>query len=217
MAHRADALRGQRAGDPPLRLIRTPGRPSGSAHSQARVPNAVIGMLVFLGAEAMFFAGLVSAYMVLRAGSEVWPPLDQPRLPVVVTAVNTVVLLCSGYTMWRARRTARQGLRPALTRWLVATAGLGGIFLAVQGSEWIRLVSYGLVVSSGIYGATFYTLIGCHGLHVLGGLVVLLFVLRGATRGRYTARNHTPVIVCQFYWFFVVGVWPILYLLVYVL
>ncbi len=174
-------------------------------------PNAAIGMLIFLGAEAMFFAGLISAYLVLRAGSTTWPPPDQPRLPVAVTAVNTLLLLCSGYSMWRAamRRHDAAGLR----RGLAITAGLGTVFLVVQGSEWMRLLHYGLGASSSIYGGTFYTLIGCHAVHVLGGLVGILALFGRVTRGRVAAAG--AVESCRLYWSFVVGVWPVLYVLVY--
>jgi len=215
MAPQADAARRPRAGAPQLRLIRPSRRPSRSSPSQPGIPNAVIGILVFLGAETMLFAGLVSAYIVLRAGTVAWPPPDQPRLPTAVTAVNTLILLCSGWTMWRAQRAVRGDAVADLRRWLAVTAGLGGVFLVVQGSEWVRLLRYGLTVASGIYGGTFYALIGCHGLHVLGGLVVLLAVLRGAVHGRYTARNHGAVTASQLYWLFVVGVWPVLYVLLY--
>ncbi|MBI4518984.1 MAG: heme-copper oxidase subunit III [Deltaproteobacteria bacterium] len=180
-----------------------------------RIANAVLGMLIFLGAEAMFFAGLISAFLVLRAGSLAWPPPDQPRLPVGITFANTLVLLLSADTMRRALAAIRAGHLQALPRWLGATAMLGTAFLLVQGSEWLRLLGYGLRASSGPYGATFYTLIGCHGLHLLGGLIVLLAVLRSARRQRYTAHAHGAVEAARLYWYFVVGIWPILYGLVY--
>jgi len=77
------------------------------------------------------------------------------------------------------------------------------------------LVQFGLTMSSGIYGATFYTLIGCHGLHVLGAAIWLMVVLMQARQGRFTAHSHTGVQICGMYWTFVVGLWPILYGLVY--
>ncbi len=187
-------------------------RPEGTA-----LPNAVVGMLMFLGTETMLFAGFISALLVLRANSGMWPPPDQPRLPVAVTAVNTLILVASGFTMARALRVIRAGRTQELSWWLWATALLGTIFLSVQGAEWIRLINYGLHVSSGIYGATFYTLIGCHTLHALGGVIVLLAVLWQAVHGRYSARNHVAVEVCRLYWTFVVGVWPVLYALVYLM
>jgi cytochrome c oxidase subunit 3 len=184
---------------------------------QPAVPDAVVGTLIFLGAEAMFFAGLISAFLVLRAGHATWPPPDQPRLPIAVTAVNTLILLYSGYTMRRAVLAIRAGRVQELNRWLGITVLLGLTFLGVQGTEWLRLLRYGLTVTSGVYGSTFYTLIGCHGLHVLGGVVVLLTVLWHALQGRFSPQQHGAVEASRFYWFFVVGVWPILYGLVYLL
>jgi cytochrome c oxidase subunit 3 len=217
MAIPADATGSLLVSKPPLRLAHSAGRPKGSRGRGPTIPNAVIGTLVFLGAEAMFFGGLISAFLVLRAGNEVWPPPDQPRLPVAVTAVNTLILLSSAYTMRRAADGVRRDRGQALRQWLAATAALGTLFLCVQGVEWIRLVSYGLSATSSTYGGTFYTLIGCHGLHVFGGVIVLLGVLRNALRGRYSARSCAAVEATRLYWLFVVGVWPILYVLVYLL
>ena len=178
-------------------------------------PNALIGMLVFLGAEAMFFAGLISAFLVLRAGSAAWPPPDQPRLPVVVTFVNTLILLFSGYSMTRVVDAMRADRRQQANRLLGITVLLGLAFLLVQGSEWLRLLHYGMLMTSGVYAAMFYVIIGCHGLHVLAGLVLLVAVLWHALQGRFTAQAHVPIEASRLYWLFVVGVWPLLYVLVY--
>ena len=194
-------------GDPPPP---DPWPPAGPA-----VSNARLAMLVFLGAEAMFFAGLVGAFLVFRLGSVTWPPAGQPRLPVAVTAVNTVILLLSAYTMYRGLRAIRAGSRQGLAGGLLATALLGAVFLGVQGVEWVRLVHFGLTLSTGVYGATFYTLIGTHGLHVLGALLWLAVMLVGATRNRFSAARHVAVELCGMYWYFVVGLWPILFALVY--
>ncbi len=179
------------------------------------VSNARLAVLMFLAAEAMFFAGLIGAFLVFRLGSTAWPPPFQPRLPVAVTGFNTVILLLSGVTMRLALRAIRLGTVEKLVRYLLATMLLGGLFLSIQGYEWVRLVQFGLTVSSGIYGATFYTLIGCHGLHVLGALLWLVVVLIQARNGRFTGQRHTGVETCTMYWTFVVGLWPILYGLVY--
>jgi len=174
-------------------------------------------MWMLIAAESMFFGGLIGAYLVLRLGTAVWPPPGQPRLPVGVTAVNTLVLLASSLTLGLALRAVRRGDGRALARWLGRTAGLGALFLAVQGVEWVRLVGFGLRVSSGAYGAAFYTLIGTHGVHVLAALVWLAAVWWGAARGRYSRRDHVGLSACAMYWHFVVTVWPVLYALVYLL
>lgn len=191
------------------------GRPWGDPERVPPVSNAVLGMLVFLGAETVFFGGLVAAFLVLRLAAPVWPPPLQPRLPVEVTGVNTAVLLGSGVTMLLALRAIRRESPAGLVGYLSQTLLLGALFLLVQGYEWVRLVNFGLSVSSGAYGATFYTLIGIHGLHVLGALIWLAVVWVGAGRGNFTARAHGPVVPCAMFWCFVVLVWPVLYVLVY--
>ena len=179
------------------------------------VSNARLGMLIFLGAEAMFFAGLIGAFLVFRLGSGTWPPPGQPRLPMAVTTINTAILFFSAYTMSRALRAIRGGDRRGLTSGLLVTALLGVTFLGVQGSEWTRLIHHGLTLSTGTYGATFYTLIGVHGFHVLGAVVWLVVVLIGARRNRFSVENHIGVELSGMYWYFVVALWPILFVLVY--
>lgn len=177
--------------------------------------NARLAMLMLLGGESMFFGGLVLAFLQLRLGAAVWPPTGQPRLPIGLTAVNTLVLLLSSWTLVRALRAVRAGDRAGLVRGLTWTWGLGVLFLVVQGVEWTRLVHFGLKVSSGIYGATFYTLIGVHAAHVLGAVVWLGAMLWLARRGRFTAERYVAVDCCAIYWHFVVALWPVLYVLVY--
>jgi heme/copper-type cytochrome/quinol oxidase subunit 3 len=179
------------------------------------VSNARLGMWMLIASETMFFGGMVGAFLMLRLNAPTWPPPLQPRLPVEVTAVNTLVLLSSSWTLGRALGAVRRGDQRGLTTWLGRTALLGAVFLGVQGVEWLRLVRFGLTMSSGAYGATFYTLIGTHGVHVLGALVWLGLVRLAAGRGRYTALDHVGVATCAMYWHFVVGLWPLLYILVY--
>lgn len=180
---------------------------------QPVIDAARLGILIFLGSETMLFAGFVTAFLVFRLGAPVWPPPYQPRLPVEVTGVNTAVLLLSGFTMRRALRAVRRGNQAGLARNLAHTALLGVIFLGVQGYEWARLLDFGLTASSGVYGGTFYTLIGAHALHVLGALTCLAIIL--VRRRRYTAQDHVGLSVFGTYWSFVVALWPILYTLVY--
>ena len=184
-------------------------------HAGRPLSNAYLGLLIFLGAETMFFAGLIGSFLVFRVASEVWPPATLPRLPVGVTGVNTLILLASALTMRRAKAAIRVGRQRQLVRLLLGTAALGVTFLLVQGYEWLQLLQYGLTLKSGVYGATFYVLVGCHAVHVLGAVIWLVSVLGLATRGRYTASGFMGVKLCAMYWYYVVALWPILYGLVY--
>jgi cytochrome c oxidase subunit 3 len=182
---------------------------------RAGLDNARLATMFFIAAEVMFFAGLISSYFVLRTGAAQWPPPLQPRLPVLVTGLNTLVLLASSLAMVRALRDRDD--RPRVVRGLAVTGALGVVFLAVQGYEWIQLVGYGLTMTSGAYGVTFYTLIGVHGLHVLGALVWLGIVFTGVRQGRFVEAPAAGLRACGMYWHFVVALWPVLYVAVYLL
>jgi len=192
------------------------------------IGNAFIAMLLFIGADVMFFAGLIGAFIVFRFGAALWPPLGQPRLPVEVTGINTAILLLSGYTMLRAWRAASQlhkemqAAQEPESRWhraitgnLTITLALGSAFLVVQGYEWTKLLKFGLTLSSGVYGGTFYVLIGCHALHVLGAVIALLVVLRKVRREISPEQSAVSIKLAGMYWFLVVALWPVLYTLVY--
>jgi cytochrome c oxidase subunit III len=202
-----------------LREIRRPGFGGGGPPSVQPNPpvlnNAHLAVLMLLGAEVMFFAGLVGAFLVFRLSAAVWPPPFQPRLPVGITGVNTAILLASGVTMYLAVRAVRANAIASLIRQLTITALLGSAFLVIQGNEWIRLIHFGLTASSSIYGGLFYALIGAHAVHVFCGLFWVVVVLIQARRGRYSRFRCAGVETSAMYWTFVVALWPLLYGLVY--
>jgi heme/copper-type cytochrome/quinol oxidase subunit 3 len=171
-------------------------------------------MVLFLFTETMFFAGLVSAFLVLRGQALVWPPPGQPRLPVGATGVGTLALLASGVaTAWALRAVARRPGRVPL--WIGWSVGLGFLFLTVQGFEWVRLLGFGLTASSGVYGATFYAIIAIHASHAVAALVYLVVVWRRTARVLPTPERDGGVRLAAMFWLFVVAVWPLLYALLY--
>lgn len=179
---------------------------SAARPAAGRLPDAVLGMSVFLVTEVMLFCGLISAHIVLRGPAIIWPPMGQPRLPVAVTAVNTAFLFISGYIMLRAVAAYSRDERLA-KKLLGQTLALGALFVSVQGYEWARLISFGLTTRSGLYGALFYTLVGAHALHVIGAVAALSVVRARPTADRLAAM--------KLYWVFVVAVWPAIFGLVY--
>ena len=178
------------------------------------ISSGVLGMLIFMVTEAMFFAGLISAYMVIRAGLEEWPPWGQPRLPVVATSFNTIVLLASGFLMAHSRVCFKKGELANGRRWLGISILSGTFFLVFQGYEWVQLLNFGLTLSSSVFGGLFYLLIGAHGFHVMGALAVLIYAWY---RLKTPENPITPegLFPFQLLWYFVVCVWPVLYVLVY--
>lgn len=188
--------------------------------SKPLVASGVLGMALFIATEVMFFTALISGFLVLRAQNPGWPPPDQPRLPLGVTALNTLVLLASGWTVLRAlsaqalqQEGARSVTGESAGKWFGITLLLGATFLGVQGFEWIRLIGFGLTTTSSLYGATFYVLVGAHAAHVLGAVVALLWIRSQVVRSaRVEVERIQPMVM---YWLFVVVVWPVLYGLVY--
>ncbi len=176
--------------------------------------NGKIGMGFFIGTEMMLFMGFISTFLVIKANALTsWPPINQPRLPLGVTAINTIILLISGVTCFLAVRSA-QAEKNKSFKYLVVSLFLGLIFLGVQGWEWIQLLRHGLTLTSSLYGGTFYTLIGLHAFHVLLALIALARVTFKSKKGAYL-QNANGLEMLFMYWSFVVVIWPVLYGLVY--
>jgi len=214
-----------RASTAKVRPFVAPIRHGRSSHPGARsdqserpfISSAMLAIMMLIASEMMLFSGLIGSFLIFRLQAPFWPPPALPRLPIAVTWVNTFVLLSSALTMTLALRAVHRSRQRLLRRYLLATLALGVTFLAVQGGEWVRLVAHGLKLSSGMYGGTFYLLIGCHGAHVTAGVVWLACVVKAAMGGRYNARNAGGIEVCAVYWYFVCAVWPVLFGLVYLM
>ncbi|MEQ1855411.1 MAG: heme-copper oxidase subunit III [Longimicrobiales bacterium] len=180
---------------------------------QPLVSNGVLGMLIFIFAEVMFFAGLISAHTIVRAQTAggMWPPYGQPRLPIEQTAINTAALLVSGIVLllsWFAFRRDRSSARIPLALSIL----LGGFFVYAQGLEWVALLGEGLTMQSSSYGGFFYLIVGAHALHAIGALLALAWAWHRLYKGRLTAGQLATVAA---FWYFVVLVWPVLYMQVY--
>lgn len=177
------------------------------------LPNAVLGMLIFIIAEAMLFAGFISAFIIVKANATegMWPPPGQPLLPAAATGFNTALLLASGGVMWWAGRNfdkdAESAVRPFRMAW-----GLGALFVALQGREWIALLGDGLSMTSSTYGAFFYLIVGTHGLHAVGSLIALGVAHQWMSKGELSKDGFRAL---RMFWYFVVLLWPVLYWQVY--
>jgi cytochrome c oxidase subunit 3 len=190
---------------------------NGDQRERPFISSGMLAIMMVIASETMLFSGLIGSFLIFRLQAAFWPPPALPRLPIAVTWVNTFVLLASAITMTLALRAVHRSRQRLLRRYLLATLALGVTFLAVQGTEWVRLVAHGLKLSSGAYGGTFYLLIGCHGAHVTAGVIWLACVVWFAISGRYNARNAHVIELCAVYWYFVCAVWPLLFGLVYLM
>jgi cytochrome c oxidase subunit 3 len=177
------------------------------------LPDGVMGMLLFVFTEVMLFAGFISAHTIVksRAAGQMWPPFGQPRLPLEETAVNTAALLASGLVLVFAHFAFRKRPRQARIPLLISLM-LGLFFVGAQGREWVALLGDGLTLTSSTYGAFFYVIVGCHALHAAGAIAAMTWAWFRLNAGRLTSSQFATV---QVFWYFVVLVWPVLYLKVY--
>jgi heme/copper-type cytochrome/quinol oxidase subunit 3 len=175
--------------------------------------DGVCGMLIFVATEVMFFTALVSAFVIIKADIEPWAPPLGIRLPALATAANTVLLFLSGVFLYLAgRRFNREGPGPWVGTLLGGAAVLGACFVLFQGIEWMRLLGYGMTMTSGIFGACFFLLIGTHGLHAAAAATAMMVLYVRLARGELKLEQLQAM---QVFWYFVLGIWPLLYGLVY--
>ena len=186
----------------------------GGPLDEDRASPLVVGVVVWLASEVMFFGGLFAAWFVLKAHNEPnWPPPGE-ELEVLRTAVFTVVLLLSSLTVHQAVAAAERGDRRTSLRWLALTIVMGASFLTNEVLEWISL-PFGFDASA--FSTIYYLLTGFHGAHVLGGLVLMGSVAWVVFSKASRAPSHEAMRCVGYYWHFVDVVWAVLFLVVYVL
>ena len=191
-----------------------PAVPAAAARDPDRarpVPLLVVGIVIFLGSELMFFASLFGMYFTLRAENQPWAPPDV-KVDLYRTFF-TAVLVASSFTMQHAVGRLKAGDLAGMRRWIWLSFVMGVVFLGGQSYEWATLP---FRIPTSVYGSAFYTMTGFHGLHVFAGLVLMLVVLGRALRGAYTPDEHAGLEVATYYWHFVDVVWIGLFLVLFV-
>lgn len=179
-----------------------------------RYDTARLAMAVFIASEAVFFAFLIAAYIYFY-GAVVHGPNASNSLNPPRTLIFTFCLLASSGTMWMAERRLSAGNRSGFRLWLGATIVLGAAFIFGQAIEYIGLISNTVIPARNLFGATFFTLTGFHGFHVMCGLISLL-VLLILTFVREPGQNeNSGVGAVSMYWHFVDAVWIVIFSLVY--
>src|SRR5919197_3909886 len=167
-----------------------------------RIPLLVVGIVLFLGSELMFFSSLFGTYYTLRAQNTTWTP---PDIKVdALRLLSTSILIASSGTMQMAAHRIKQDRVASFKRWVWLTWFMGAAFLGFQAHEWMTVPFH---ISTNAYGSAFFAMTGFHGLHVFGGLMVILVILGRSGQGAYAAVNHAGVEVATYYWHFVDFVW----------
>ncbi|MCT0224082.1 heme-copper oxidase subunit III [Synechococcus sp. CS-1328] len=174
----------------------------------------MFGLLLFLVADGMTFAGFFAAYLTFRAVNPL-PPGSNYELELLLPSLNTVLLVVSSFTFHRGGKQLLAGNRSGCRPWLLLTAALGSAFLAGQMVEYFSL-PFGL--TENLFASTFYALTGFHGLHVTLGVICILVVwFQTRDQGRVTASEPFGLEAAELYWHFVDVIWLVLFGLLYVL
>ncbi|ABX08372.1 cytochrome c oxidase subunit 3 [Prochlorococcus marinus] len=177
--------------------------------------HRLFGLIAFLVADGMTFAGFFAAYLTFKAVNPLLPDAIY-ELELPLPTLNTILLLVSSATFHRAGKALQRSEARICQKWLLFTAGLGIAFLASQMVEYFTL-PFGL--TDNLYASTFYALTGFHGLHVTLGTLMILIVWWQARYpdGRITNKNTFPLEAAELYWHFVDGIWVILFIILYLL
>jgi cytochrome c oxidase subunit 3 len=197
----------------------------GSVQHKQQISNGMLGFILFLASEVMFFGGLFAAYFIARADNEEWPPehLLSPEqiasgvhleLELIIPIIGTIILVSSSFVMQWGVFQIQKGNRTGLIWSLFITLVMGLTFLTLQLYDYTQL-PFG--AGDTIFGTSFYTLTGFHGAHVTGGALFMFIVLMRALGGQFDAANHEAVEACSMYWHFVDVVWIALFVILYVI
>lgn len=176
---------------------------SPEAPTPARASPLAVGVVVWLASELMFFGGLFAAYYTLRGENPIWPP-DDVELDIPRAIIFTIVLVASSATMHLSVKAADAADRPGALRWLFVTFLLGTAFVVNLGFEW---GGNDFTLTDHAYGSIYYLLTGFHGLHLVGGLALMI----AAAIAVSGTESHVPLgptfTVSAYYWHFVDAVW----------
>ncbi|MBI5150342.1 MAG: heme-copper oxidase subunit III [Candidatus Omnitrophica bacterium] len=198
-----------------------------------QLPVGKLGIWLFLLMDGLSFATILIGAAYLRANGALWPRAGTV-LNVPLTAVNTVVLFLSSFTMMLALQAVRADDQRGFKKNLFLTLALGALFLGIQAYEYTHFIVGGEHLKtalaaagfegqhffrpgSSIYAACFYGATGFHGLHVFAGLIFMIYIIALALRGRWSAAHHGRVEVLTLYWHFVDLMWMFVFTVVYLL
>ena len=175
----------------------------------------LFGLITFLIADGMTFAGFFAAYLTYKAVN----PLPEGaiyELELPIPTLNTILLLVSSATFHKAGKALANKKNIDSQKWLLFTAFLGVTFLVCQLFEYFHLP---FSLTDNLFASTFYALTGFHGLHVTLG-TLMIFIISWQTRsngGIISYKNMFPLEAVELYWHFVDGIWVVLFIILYLL
>ncbi|MGI9624545.1 MAG: cytochrome c oxidase subunit 3 [Acidimicrobiales bacterium] len=179
------------------------------------ITHEKLGMWVFLGSDCLLFGALISTYLLNkgRIGPDDIGPDDVFDIPF--TSVSSFVLLMSSLTVVLSITALQRGDIRRTRIWLLTTALLGAIFVGGQVYEFTAFYREGLGYTTNLFGSSFYTLTGFHGVHVSVGIILLMSMYIQASRGHLGPKQSEKLEIIGLYWHFVDVVWIVIFTIVY--
>jgi heme/copper-type cytochrome/quinol oxidase subunit 3 len=180
------------------------------------IDNRKLAIWTFIGSECMFFASLISTYLVYK-GKSLSGPTPGKMLEIPLVTVGTALLLFSSLFVVLALNGAQRGNRKQLLGWLGATILCGVFFVGMQVYEFTHFIHEGLTIKTNLFGSTFFLLTGFHGTHVTLGVIWLFTVFVTALRGQLPPAKALNLEMAALYWHFVDVVWIVIFPVVYLM
>ncbi len=193
------------------------------------IDSRKMAIWTFIGSECLFFASLISTYVVYRGKSLVGPfphedwtdpatgKVYEQIFEIPLVTVGTALLLFSSLFVVLALYGAQRGNRKMLLGWLAATIACGMFFVGMQVYEFTHFVHKGLTLQRNMFGASFFTLTGFHGTHVTIGVIWLITMFILALRGQLPPKRALNLEIAALYWHFVDVVWIVIFPVVYLM
>ncbi len=185
------------------------------SHAAATTERYRIGMWVALASILMLFTALTSAYIVRAASANDWRPIAMPG----VLWLSTTLILISSAAIELAKRKLKTGFESSYRKWLLLTTALGFGFLLTQLLAWRQLVGQGVYVTSHPHSSFFYLLTATHGVHLLGGLLALIYVVlrtrKTENNDQVRAKRRAAAGAVTLYWHFMDALWIYLFVLLF--
>lgn len=182
-------------------------------------PSGRLGILLFMSSEILLFGALFATYFTFRsqslASGEGWPD-QHVELPILKTALFSVVLLSSSVTAYLAEKKLHVNDKKGFHLWWGITILFGAVFLGGQVWEYVELIHHGVTLNSSHFASTFYMITGTHGLHVLGGLIFLGIVFVRSLKGQFNSERNLAPTAASWYWHFVDAIWIFVFTALYI-
>ncbi|HET6528767.1 MAG TPA: cytochrome c oxidase subunit 3 family protein [Balneolaceae bacterium] len=197
--------------------------------AEQQFDSAKMGMWVFLVTEILFFGGLFAAYIVYRAW---YPDLfveASIELNTVLGTINTLVLIGSSFTVAMAIRAAQLNQQKKIVINLAITIFLACVFMVIKYFEWTHKFHLGIYPGqfytfegiphpkASVFFSLYFLMTGLHGIHVLVGIGLMIWLLKRTFNGEFSSKYFTPIEITGLYWHLVDIIWIFLFPLFYLI